>query len=58
MATHPKSDLREEVYQYLRGCEHLLAAANSPPPFTDEEVAIIKYYQDEVGKIRAGSTAP
>ena len=56
METHPKSDLREEVVRYLQGCEHLLAAASSPEPFTDEELAIIKYYQDEVGKLPSVST--
>jgi hypothetical protein len=58
MATHPHSDLREEIYQYLQGCEHLLSAASSPQPFTEEEVMIIQYYQDEIGKIRAVSTTP
>ena len=43
MATHSNSDLREEVVRYLRGCEHLLAAASSPEPFTDEELDIIRY---------------
>jgi hypothetical protein len=51
MATYPNSALREEVQRYLTGCEYLLAAANSPQPFTEEELAIIRYYAAEVGKI-------
>lgn len=49
--SHTDSDLSEEVYQYLNGCELLLAAASRPQPFTEEELSIIKYYQAEVGKI-------
>ena len=51
------SDLSGEVYQYLHACELLLAAASGPRPFTEEELAIIKYYQVEVGKILRESDA-
>jgi len=51
------SALREEVRRYLQGCEYLLAAASSPVPFTEEELAVIKYYAAEVGKILPVSTA-
>ena len=51
MATYPNSPLRDEVQRYLQGCEELLAAANSPRHFTIEEMALIQYYHDEVGKI-------
>src|SRR6476659_8799618 len=51
MNTHTNSDLSEEVYRYLNGCELLLAAASRPQPFTAEELSIIKHYQAEVGRI-------
>ena len=51
MATFRNPILREEVQRYLQGCEELLTAANSPRPFTIEEMALIQYYQDEVRKI-------
>lgn len=51
MASHTDSDLSEEVYRYLNGCELLLAAASRPQPFTEEELSIITYYQAEVRKI-------
>ena len=51
------SALREEVRRYLSGCEYLLAAASNSLPFTEDELAIIKYYVAEVGKILHVSTA-
>ena len=57
MTDTPNSDLREAVYKYLRGCEHLLAAANGTLPFTEEELSIIKYYQGEIGKIPSVETS-
>jgi hypothetical protein len=47
------STLRDEVQQYLCCCEALLRAATGPRPFTIEEMALIQYLQDEVGKIPA-----
>jgi hypothetical protein len=57
MNTHTNSDLSEEVYRYLNGCELLLAAASRPQPFTAEELSIIKHYQAEVGRILCVSDA-
>jgi hypothetical protein len=51
MANHSDSPLREEVQRYLTGCEYLLAAAPIPPPFSDEELSLIRFYLAEVGKI-------
>jgi hypothetical protein len=51
MANHADSPLREEVQRYLTGCEYLLAAAAIPPPFTKEELELIRFYVAEVGKI-------
>jgi len=57
MANYLDSELREEVRRYLAGCEYLLAAASNASPFTKEELAIIKFYVAEVGKIPSVSTA-
>lgn len=57
MANYLNFALREEVKRYLSGCEHLLAAASNAPPFTEEELALIKYYVAEVGKIASVSIA-
>ncbi|MBK9307960.1 MAG: hypothetical protein IPM58_12950 [Nitrospira sp.] len=57
MTTRTGSDLSEEVYRYLNGCELLLTAASKPRPFTEEELSIIKYYQAQVGKILSVSDA-
>ena len=57
MANYLNFALREDVKRYLSGCEYLLAAASNPPPFTEEELALIKYYVAEVGKIPSVSTA-
>jgi hypothetical protein len=51
MANHADSTLRAEVQRYLTGCEYLLAAATSPPPFSEEELELIRFYLAEVGKI-------
>ena len=57
MANFLDSTLREEVRRYLAGCEYLIAAASNPPPFTEEELAMIRFYAAEVGKIPSVSTA-
>jgi hypothetical protein len=56
VATYPNFTPRDEVQRYLEGCEELLAAASGPQPFTIEEMALIQYYLDEVGKISSVST--
>ena len=57
METHPRFRLRAEVQLYLRVCQDLLAAGRSSDrPFTIEEMAIIRYLQDEVAKLTAPST--
>lgn len=53
---NPILDFRPEVQIYLRASEHLLAAASSSPPFTEDELAMIKHYMAEVGKILPVST--
>ena len=55
--SHINFDLSEEVYQYHQGYERLLAAADRPRPFTEEELSIIKHYQAEVEKILRVSNA-
>ena len=57
MASYLNLALREEVKRYLSGCEYLLAAASNPPPFTEEELAMIRFYAAEIGKIPSVSTA-
>ena len=45
--------LRQEVQNYLRSCEHLLAVPVTPhnPPFTTDELKIVNYYVGEVAKM-------
>jgi len=50
MPDNPVFVIREEIQLYFRSCQHLLAAASNPPPFTQEERAIIKYYMAEIEK--------
>lgn len=57
MTTHTNSDISEGVYRYVQGCERLLAAADSPRGFTEEELSIIKHYQAAVEKILCVSDA-
>jgi hypothetical protein len=56
MSDNPVFAYRREVQEYLRASEHLLAAATSRPPFTEEELAMIRYYVAEVQKIHNGSS--
>lgn len=48
---------RQEVQFFLRSCEYLLSASTTPhsPPFTQDELEIIKYYVAEVEKLLAVS---
>jgi hypothetical protein len=55
-ASNPLLAFREEVQVYLRACGNLVAAHHTPPPFTPQEMAIIKYYMAEIGKILAVSS--
>lgn len=52
MSDNPVFAYRREIQDYLRSCEHLLAAAvTSPQPFTKEELAMVGYYAAEIQKI-------
>jgi hypothetical protein len=57
MSDNPVLTYRREIQEYLRSCEHLLAAASTPPPFTEEERSMVRYYVAEVQKILAVPTA-
>jgi hypothetical protein len=57
MSDNPVLTFRREIQDYLRSCEHLLAAATSPPAFTEEELSMVTYYVVEVQKILAVPTA-
>ena len=45
--------IRREVQDYLRSCEHLLAAALQPnhPAFSKDELGMVAYYGDEIAKL-------
>ena len=51
MSDNPVLAYRQEVQDYLRSCERLIAAAISFPSFTQEELAMIGYYAAEIQKI-------
>ena len=53
MSDNPVFAYRHEVQNYLRACEHLLAAATTSPPFTQEELVMMRYYAAEIQKILA-----
>ena len=57
MSDNPVLTYRKEIRDYLRSSEHLLAAANSFPPFSEEELSMVRYYAAEVQKILPVSTA-
>ena len=57
MSDNPILAYRKEVQEYLRSCEHLLAAAISPPALSEEELSMVKYYAAEVQKILPVTTA-
>ena len=48
---NPVFAYRQEVQDYLRSCEYLLAAAYTHPPLAQEELAMIEYYMAELQKI-------
>ena len=50
MPGYPLPAVREEVRNYLRTCEYLIAAAYSSP-LTVDELQMVNYYVDEVGKM-------
>jgi hypothetical protein len=50
MPDNPVLAYRQEVQDYLRSCERLLAAAASFPSFSDEELAMVRYYAAEIQK--------
>ncbi len=45
--------IRKELQECFRHCERLLASAfiSDNPPFSQEELAMMKYYADEIAKI-------
>ena len=47
---------RNAVEGYFRGCENLLDAATVPPPFSQQELAMIGHYVAEIQKFLAAST--
>ena len=51
MPDNPVFAYRREIQDYLRSCEHLLAAAITSTPFTQEELAMVGYYAAEIQKI-------
>ena len=57
MSDNPISAYRREIQDYLRSCERLLAAAAALPSFSEEELAMVRYYAAEVQKILAVTTA-
>ena len=57
MSDNPILAYRREIQEYLRSCEHLLAAVTSLPPFSEEELAMVRYYAAEVQEILPVSTA-
>lgn len=52
----PFFPFRKVVELYFRSCENLLAAATVPPPFTQQELAMIGYYVAEIQDFLAVST--
>jgi hypothetical protein len=53
MSESPLPTLRKEVEDYLRSCEHLISVpvASHQPPFSPDELAMLKYYAAEVVKM-------
>ena len=51
----PPMSYRKEVQEYLRSCEHLIAAALqlNHPPFSPEELEMVEYYAVEIAKMHA-----
>ena len=57
MSNNPILAYHREIQDYLRSCEHLIAAATSRTPFSEEELAMVRYYAVEVQKILPVPTA-
>jgi hypothetical protein len=53
MSKSPVLKFRAEVVTYLRSCEHLISVSAVPhdPPFSPDEMEIVKYYATEVVKM-------
>ena len=49
--SHP--NIRKGLHECFHHCERLLASAlmSDNPPFSQEELAMMKYYAEEIGKI-------
>ena len=49
--SHP--NIRKELQECFHHCERLLASAlmSDNPPFSQDELTMMKYYADEIGKI-------
>jgi hypothetical protein len=47
------SNIRKELHECFHHCERLLASAlmSDNPPFSQEELAMMKHYAEEIGKI-------
>ena len=56
MSDNPVLSYHQEVQDYLRSSERLLAAATSFPTFSEEELSMVRYYAVEVQKILAVPT--
>ena len=57
MSDNPVLSYHQEVQDYLRSSERLLAAATSFPAFSEEELSMVRYYAVEVQKILPVSAA-
>ena len=56
MSYNPVLSYHQEVQDYLRSSERLLAAATSFRTFSEEELSMVRYYAVEVQKILAVPT--
>jgi hypothetical protein len=56
MSDNPVLAYRREIQEYLRSCEHLLAAA-ATSSFSEDELAMVRYYAADLQKIVPVSTA-
>lgn len=55
LMSDPFFPFRKEAEIYFRSCENLLSAATAPPPFSQQELAMIGHYVAEVQKLVAVS---
>jgi hypothetical protein len=53
MSSSPLPSVREDLHNFFRYCERLLASAQIPnhAPFSQDELQMICYYTNEVAKI-------